>query len=88
MSELDFSNVPTPVIRVLSNTPFDLDYVQRKLRDQLLRDNVDTMNPIRYAGLTNEQQAEIAQYRTDLLNVPQQAGWPTDVNWPTKPSWL
>jgi len=80
----DFSNIqlPTPSNRI------GLEDGARNARDQLLRDNVDTMNPIRYTSLTADQQAEIATYRQALLDVPQQSGWPTAIEWPTKPTWL
>ena len=45
-----------------------------------------TSNNLRWAEFTTEKQAEWTQYRTDLLNVPQQSGFPTTINWPTKPS--
>ena len=66
----------------------DVETGSRNLRNQLLRDHVDTINPVRYAALTAEQQAELAAYRTALLDMPQQQGWPTAVTWPTKPSWI
>ena len=58
----------------------------RSQRDALLLE-VDAMvsNPLRWADMTSEQQAEWIQYRTDLLNVPQQSGFPHTVSWPTKP---
>ena len=58
----------------------------RSQRDALLLE-VDAMvsNPLRWADMTSEQQAEWTQYRTDLLNVPQQSGFPHTVSWPTKP---
>ena len=57
----------------------------RSKRDQLLLE-VDAFvgNPLRWAALSSEAQAAWATYRTALLNVPQQAGFP-DVTWPTKP---
>ena len=57
----------------------------RSQRDQLLLE-VDAFvgNPLRWAALSSDKQAEWATYRTDLLDVPQQAGFP-DVTWPTKP---
>jgi len=59
----------------------------RGMRDFKLRDEVDPIvtNPLRWADLTTAKQNEWAQYRTDLLNVPQQAGFPNTINWPTKP---
>lgn len=58
----------------------------RAQRDALLVE-VDAMvsNPLRWADMTTEQQAEWATYRTALLDVPQQAGFPNAVTWPTAP---
>ncbi len=60
---------------------------ERDARDVKLRNEVDPIvtNPLRWADLTTEKQNEWTQYRTDLLNVPQQAGFPNTINWPTKP---
>jgi len=59
----------------------------RNERDRRLVLEVDPIvtNPLRWADLTTEKQNEWTQYRTDLLNVPQQAGFPNTINWPTKP---
>lgn len=59
----------------------------RRERDYRLSSEVDPIvtNPLRWADLTTEKQNEWTQYRTDLLNVPQQAGFPNTINWPTKP---
>lgn len=56
-------------------------------RNQLLKIEVDPLvtNPLRWAELTTEQQNAWAKYRTDLLNVPQQEGFPHNVTFPTKP---
>jgi len=58
----------------------------RSIRNALLLE-MDAMvsNPLRWAELTSEQQSSWTQYRTDLLNVPQQSGFPYSVTWPTKP---
>jgi len=59
----------------------------REDRDRKLLQEVDPIvtNPLRWAELTSEKQAEWTTYRTDLLNVPQQAGFPNTITWPTKP---
>ena len=36
--------------------------------------------------LTDTKQAEWTQHRTDLLNLPDQSGFPNTVSWPTKPT--
>jgi len=59
----------------------------RAERDNRLVTEVDPIvtNPLRWADLTAAKQAEWTQYRTDLLNVPDQAGFPNSIKWPTKP---
>lgn len=61
--------------------------IQRGYRNMLLAEEVDPLvtNPLRWAELTTEQQNAWAQYRIDLLNVPQQAGFPNNITFPTKP---
>ena len=59
----------------------------RGQRDQRLAEEVDPIvtNPLRWGELTDAKQAEWTQYRTDLLNLPAQEGFPNTVTWPTKP---
>jgi len=61
--------------------------VVRMKRDERLRDEVDPIvtNPLRWDELTTDQQNAWKQYRTDLLNITDQAGFPHSVTWPTKP---
>ena len=60
----------------------------RGKRDNILATVVDPLvsNPLRWADLTSDKQAEWSQYRTDLLGVPQQAGFPNTITWPTQPA--
>ena len=58
----------------------------RNKRNQLLG-QLDSLvsNPLRWAGLSDQEKADVAAYRTALLNVPQQPGFPLDITWPNKP---
>jgi len=60
----------------------------RTERDNILATVVDPMvsNPLRWADLSSDKQTEWSQYRTDLLNIPQQAGFPNSITWPDEPS--
>lgn len=60
----------------------------RSERDYKLVEEVDPLvtNPLRWAELTDAKQSEWTQYRTDLLNMPDQAGFPNTLAWPTKPT--
>ena len=59
----------------------------RAERDYILSGVIDPLvsNPLRWADMTSEKQSEWSTYRTDLLGVPQQDGFPTAVVWPTEP---
>jgi len=59
----------------------------RGLRDKKLR-VVDKIvsNPLRWAEMAVAKQAEWSQYRTDLLDVPQQSGFPHIITWPVEPT--
>ena len=59
----------------------------REQRNYLLANEVDPIvsNPLRWADMTTAEQNAWSQYRTDLLNITDQAGFPHDVTWPTKP---
>lgn len=65
----------------------DLSMYVRYRRDEKLTTEVDPIvsNPLRWADMTTEQQNAWSQYRTDLLNITDQAGFPHNVTWPTKP---
>lgn len=60
----------------------------RSDRDYKLLTEVDPLvsNPLRWAELTSNKQTEWSQYRTDLLNLPQQSGFPNAITWPVKPN--
>ena len=59
----------------------------RSKRDQLLSElDVVISNPLRWAELTTTEQTEVATYRTALLDVPQQTGFPQAVVWPQEPT--
>ena len=59
----------------------------RSERGHILETEVDPIvsNPLRWADMTTAEQNAWSQYRTDLLNITDQAGFPHDVTWPTKP---
>jgi len=57
----------------------------RSERDNLLATEVDPIvaNPLRWADLSATEQLEITTYRTALLDITSQAGFPHNVIWPT-----
>lgn len=54
-------------------------------RDVLLKETVDPLvsNPLRWEELSVEEQEKVRVYRRELLDVPQQEGYPDNVVWPT-----
>ena len=58
----------------------------RQQRDHLLSElDVVVSNPLRYAEFSEEEKSQVAAYRQALLDVPQQEGFPNDIDWPVNP---
>jgi len=60
----------------------------REKRNALLASEVDPVvsNPLRWADLSAEKQAEWAAYRRALLDITAQSGFPHSVTWPEAPA--
>lgn len=63
-----------------------LEKAVRARRDALLKETVDSVNPMRWEALTDVQKDSWRAYRQALLDVPQQEGFPTNIIWPTIPT--
>lgn len=61
----------------------------RSLRDTKLKelDNF-VMNPLRWLEFTELDKELLAQYRNKLKDVPEQEGFPWEIEWPEKPEHL
>ena len=60
---------------------------ERSKRNELLETEIDpiVMNSLRWGDLSPADKAAMAVYRQELLDVPQQAGFPKTHVWPNKP---
>jgi hypothetical protein len=58
--------------------------VRNERNELLLEVDAISSNPLRWAELDAPTQALWATYRLELLDVPQQTGFPQTVVWPTK----
>ena len=85
---MDISNLTTEQKEILSklfsNGSIEKDI--RTKRNNLLRTKVDTLNPIRWETLSEEEKEAWRTYRQQLLDVPQQNDFPNNVQWPVPPS--
>lgn len=83
----DYAAYVAPVTPTQAELDAQLALDLRAERYLKLVEEVDPIvsNALRWADLTAAKQAEWTQYRTDLLNLPDQAGFPNTVTWPTKP---
>jgi hypothetical protein len=57
----------------------------RAERDRRLREECDTINPMRWESMSDDQKNLARTHRQNLLNVPTQAGFPWSVEWPQNP---
>lgn len=58
----------------------------RELRDAILKETVDRMNPVRWESMTTEEKNSWAVYRQALLDIPNQDGFPFDIEFPNQPA--
>lgn len=58
---------------------------EREERDYRLRNQVDRLNPIRWNLMNEEKKQEWINYRDALLAIPDQEGFPWDIEWPVLP---
>lgn len=78
-AEVDEHINPTP-------TPEQVEEQARAKRDGLLRElDAIVSNPLRWAEFDEATKQALAEYRQALLDVPQQDGFPENINWPVKP---
>ncbi len=91
-NEAVMSLIGTNFTSYVAPTQADLDAETalqvRSDRDYKLLTEVDPLvsNPLRWAELTSDKKTEWSQYRTNLLNLPQQSGFPNAITWPVKPN--
>jgi hypothetical protein len=84
--------IGTTFTAYVAPTQAELDAEQtlfiRDNRNNFLVTEVDPIvgNPFLWADLPSDKQNAWTTYRTDLLNVPQQSGFPNTIIWPTKPT--
>ena len=74
-----------PIAKPYEITSEMLEKQARVKRDRLLKEVVDTINPMRWEAMTELQKDAWRVYRQALLDVPQQDGFPTSITWPTQP---
>jgi len=73
---------------LLDSTQIETDRLTREARarrDTLLKEVVDSVNPMRWEALTDIQKDAWRAYRQALLDVPQQEGFPNNIVWPEVP---
>jgi|SRR5690625_4370822 len=62
-----------------------LNEVMQRKNNLLSEVDAIATNPLRWGALTEEEKQALADYRQALLDVPQQEGFPDDIDWPQKP---
>lgn len=85
----EVSRLPDDVIaRIEEQRRIGLPIANRLKRDEALRNYVDTMNPMRWETLSEVEKSEWRAFRQALLDIPQQAGFPDNIEWPNLPSFI
>jgi len=58
----------------------------RVKRNNLLASDVDSINAVRWASMSDKKRIEWTEYRNALCDITAQTGFPENVEWPTKPT--
>lgn len=66
----------------------ELSGIARAKRDFLLSEYIDKINAVRWAALSASQKTAATAFRSALLDVPQQEGFPRSITWPEIPAFL
>lgn len=56
----------------------------RRKRNNLLKQSIDSINPLRWESFNEEEKEQWMSYRQALLDIPQQEGFPDNIIWPVK----
>jgi len=64
------------------------DEIRSERNSRLIELDAIVSNPLRWDEFSSSQKIEIGIYRQALLDVPQQSGFPSNINWPIKPAYL
>ena len=73
---------------LLDSAQIETDRLTREARvrrDALLKEVVDSVNPMRWELLSDVEKQAWRDYRQALLDVPQQEGFPNTITWPEAP---
>ena len=75
------------MVLIANLTQAEIDFATTEFRSEIerTRRNNFLQETDWWAMSDNTMTAAQTQYRQDLRDVPDQAGFPTDITWPTKP---
>lgn len=80
--KLGWDDITKKIVVVSTLTP----EIVRNRRNEKLQYDCDSMTVLRWGSLNSVQQAQWISYRQQLLDVPTQLGFPTNVMWPQRPT--
>lgn len=77
-------------VPIKSELTLDQRQEQERNNRNVLLAQLDSLisNPLRWAALTDQEKGDISNYRSELLNVPQQPGFPDNISWPNTPTFV
>lgn len=85
----DFGEIlPYTPVTINTITTSDDQSIRNKRNTLLTNLDMTICNPLRWASFSQEKQADFARYRQELLDLPQQPGFPNNAVWPTPPAGL
>ena len=65
----------------------EMDLVMRSRRKEVLRNNIDTISPVRWNNMSEEDKAEVNAFYKEVLDMPEDPSWPF-ITFPIRPNCL
>lgn len=59
-------------------------FLARRERTRRLAADVDSINPLRWEGMSENEKTKLHEYRQALLDITKQKGFPFNIEWPSK----
>ena len=74
-------------LEVTAQEKIDMDIVMRSRRKEVLREHIDTISPVRWNNMNDQDKAEVDTFYKAVLNMPEDPAWPF-TTFPIRPNCL
>ena len=74
-------------VAVINEEKIEMDSIMRTRRDQVLKTYIDSISPVRWNNMNDEDKAEVEAFYKSVLDMPEDPAWPF-ITFPLRPNCL